>query len=101
MSMGAAQLIPLRDLPDVNRKDVPHIAAIGESCRRSTIKVLFETSKKEITMSELKGNETQEGSTKPTTGQESEELKEQELEKVSGGRPHFLNTQPLPPYQGF
>jgi hypothetical protein len=54
---------------------------------------------KEIDMSNLKSEETLDESTKTAT-HEPEELNEKELEDVSGGKPRFLNPQPLPPFDG-
>ena len=42
---------------------------------------------------------TKEETTKPVPGADADELKDEELENVSGGRRgNFLNPQPLPPY---
>jgi hypothetical protein len=51
-------------------------------------------------MSNLINETPQEDSTKPAAGADAGELKDEELEKVSGGRRISLNPQPLPPYDG-
>ncbi|RXH54310.1 hypothetical protein [Granulicella sibirica] len=51
-------------------------------------------------MSNLINETPQEETKKPAAGADADELKDEELENVSGGRPISLNPQPLPPYDG-